>query len=118
MLVALAVIGGTGRRRQLRDRQQTAAIGELGGAVTVGEIAVVADAVEAALDETDQTAVGDGDAMGITAEIIEPLLGSAERSLGIDDPGSATQQAGGVTERCKRSRGLGVLAMTLVATRV
>jgi len=30
----------------------------------------------------------------------------------------AKPQAGGVTERCKRSRGLGVPAMTLVATRV
>jgi hypothetical protein len=30
----------------------------------------------------------------------------------------AKPQAGGVTERCKRSRGLGVPAMTLVAARV
>ena len=35
------------RRWRLGDRQQTAAIGELGGALTVGEIAVVADTMEA-----------------------------------------------------------------------
>ena len=39
-----------------------------------------------ALGKTDQAAVGDGDAMGIAAEIIKHLLGSAERSLGVDDP--------------------------------
>src|SRR5437667_12774118 len=97
-------------------------MGQLGSAMTVGEIAVVADAMEAvrqnveqeaadelvgakghhlllvvvaiilpaeadlALRKTDQAAVGDGDAMGIAAEIIEHLLGSAERSLGVDDP--------------------------------
>src|SRR5207302_1342767 len=94
---------------------------------TVGEIAIVADAMEAfgqdveqeaadelvgtkghhlllvvvaiilpaeadpALGKTDQAAVGDGDAMGIAAEIIEHLLGSAERSLGVDDPANGAQ---------------------------
>ena len=37
LLVALPVIGGRGRRRRLGDRQQTATIGELGGAPAVGE---------------------------------------------------------------------------------
>src|SRR5437764_11550 len=96
---------------------------ELGGAPAVGEITVVADAMEAggqdveqeAADELvggkdhhlllvvvaiifpaeadptvgkpHQAAVCNGDAMGIAAEIIENLLGSAERSLDIDDPG-------------------------------
>ena len=121
-MVTLAVIGGRGRRWRLGDRQQTAAIGELGGALTVGEIAVVADAMEAvrqdveqeaadelvgakghhlllvvvaiilpaeadpAFGESHQAAVGDGDAMGVAAEIIKHLLGSAERALGVDDP--------------------------------
>ena len=31
-------------------------------------------------------AVGDGDAMGVAAEIGENLRGSAERPLGVDDP--------------------------------
>ena len=35
--------------------------------------------------EKDQSAVGDRDAMGIATEIIEHLLGSAERSLGVDE---------------------------------
>src|SRR5438067_12928979 len=103
-------------------------MGQLGGAPAVGEIAVVADAMEAvrqnveqeaadelvgakghhlllvvvaiilpaeadpALGKTDQAAVGDGDAMGIAAEIIEHLLGSAERALGVDDPANGAQR--------------------------
>ena len=35
-------------------------------------------------------AVGDGDAMGVAAEIGENLRGSAERLLGVDDPIEAT----------------------------
>ena len=35
-------------------------------------------------------AVGDGDAMGVAAEIGENLRGSAERLLGVDDPVEAT----------------------------
>jgi hypothetical protein len=42
--------------------------------------------------QTDQAAVGDGDAMGIAAEIIEHLLGSAERALGVDDPANCAQR--------------------------
>src|SRR5438270_7232278 len=45
-----------------------------------------------ALGKTDQAAVGDGDAMGIAAEIIEHLLGSAERALGVDDPANGAQR--------------------------
>src|SRR5438105_14555893 len=103
-------------------------MGQVGGAPAVGEIAVVADAMEAvrqnveqeaadelvgakghhlllivvaiilpaeadpALGKTDQAAVGDGDTMGIPAEIIENLLGSAERSLGVDDPANGAQR--------------------------
>ena len=58
----------------------------------------VADAVilPAETDTTvlagEETAVGDGDAMGIAAEIVEHLLGSAERAFGVDDPGDAAQR--------------------------
>src|SRR3954447_18188579 len=104
-----------------------AAKGKLGGTPAVGEIAVMADAMEAvgqdvkqeatdelvgakghhlllvvvaiilpaeadlAFGESHQTAVGDCDAMGIPAEIIEHLLGSAERSLDVDDPANGAQ---------------------------
>ena len=40
----------------------------------------------------EETTIGDGDAMGIAAEIVEHLLGSAERALGIDHPGNAAQR--------------------------
>jgi hypothetical protein len=39
----------------------------------------------------EETAVGDGDAMGVAAEIVEHLLGSAERPFDLDDPGDAAQ---------------------------
>jgi hypothetical protein len=46
LLVAPAVIGGSGRRRRLGGCQQTAAIGDLGDAPAIRKIAVVADAME------------------------------------------------------------------------
>ena len=39
----------------------------------------------------DQATVGDGDPVGIAAEIGQHLLGRAERRLGIDDPVLATK---------------------------
>ena len=110
----------------LRSCQQTAALVEPGGTMTVGEKAIMADAMEAvgqcvqeeATDElvsierhdlrpavmaiippaerdaivvhADQPGIGDGDAMGIAAEIGQHLLWPTERRLGIDDPFEAT----------------------------
>ena len=39
-----------------------------------------------ALGESNQPAVGDGDAMGVGAEIAQHMFWSAERPLGVDDP--------------------------------
>ena len=36
--------------------------------------------------DVEQAVIGDGDAMGIAAHVIEHLLGSGERSFGIDNP--------------------------------
>jgi hypothetical protein len=36
--------------------------------------------------EGDEAMVGDGDAMGVAAEIAEDVMGTAERGFGIDDP--------------------------------
>jgi hypothetical protein len=41
---------------------------------------------DVAVGEGDQSAVGDADAMGIGAEITQRVLGSAEGTLGVDDP--------------------------------
>ena len=41
---------------------------------------------DAALIEGDESAVGDGDAMGVSGEVGEHGFGSSEWSLGIDDP--------------------------------
>ena len=55
----------------------------------------VADAVilpaeaDAAVLACEGTTIGDGDAMGIAAEIVEHLFGSAERAFGVDDRGDA-----------------------------
>ena len=45
-----------------------------------------------AVGESDQAAVGDGDAMGVAAEIAEHLLGAGERRLGEDHPVDAGQR--------------------------
>lgn len=110
----------------LRSGQQPVAQVELGGAITVGEETVVADAMETvgqrvqekATDElvrverhdlrlaavavvppaerdpivgrSDQSGIGDGDAMGVAAEIGQHLLRPAEGRLGVDDPLIAT----------------------------
>ena len=57
----------------------------------------------------DQAAVGDGDPVGVAAEIGQDMFGRAERWLGIDDPVLATQlpdrgcEGMGITEPLKRS---------------
>ena len=38
------------------------------------------------VSDVEQAVIGDGDAVGITAHVIEHLLGSCERSFGIDNP--------------------------------
>jgi len=39
-----------------------------------------------AVDQRDQSMVGDGHAMGVTAEILEHIVGTAEGWFGVDDP--------------------------------
>ncbi|MDB5582549.1 MAG: hypothetical protein JWR80_7725 [Bradyrhizobium sp.] len=54
--------------------------------------AVIAPAEgHAGLVGADQAAVGDGDPVGVAAEIGEDMFGRAERRLGIDDPVLATK---------------------------
>lgn len=38
------------------------------------------------VDETDEAVVGQRDAMGVAAQILQDLLGARERALGVDDP--------------------------------
>jgi len=39
-----------------------------------------------AVCQSDQAVVGDGDAVGIAAEIVQDVVGSAEGWFGVDDP--------------------------------
>ena len=63
-----------------------------------------------AVRQCNQAMVGDGDAVGIAAEILQDVLGSAERWFGVDDPVFAEErtQPGseelGMGERCEFSR--------------
>jgi len=41
--------------------------------------------------ESDEAMVGDGDAVGIAAEIAEDMMGATKRGFGIDDPLLAVQ---------------------------
>jgi len=43
--------------------------------------------------ERDQSAVGDGDAMSVVAEIAQYMFRAAERPLGVDDPVVAEQHS-------------------------
>ena len=43
--------------------------------------------------ESDEPMVGDGDAMGIAAEIAEDVMGATKRGFGIDHPFPAMQRA-------------------------
>ena len=43
--------------------------------------------------ESQQAMIGDGDAVGVAAEIAQHLAGSAESRLGVDDPVLAMQTA-------------------------
>ena len=63
----------------------------LPGRVAVGVIAPAEG--HACLVGADQAAVGDGDTVGIPAEIGEDMLGRTERRLGIDDPALLAQRA-------------------------
>ena len=73
--------------------------------------------VDPAPGERDQSAVGDRDAMGIAAEIIEHLLGSAERSLGVDDPANGAQRPQAGSEDFGR-RQAGQIAKKLELARI
>src|ERR1700712_6035409 len=46
-----------------------------------------------AVGEPSQAAVGDGDTMGVTAEIGEHLFGAGEWTLAVDDPFRTAQSA-------------------------
>ena len=58
---------------------------------------VLPQEADASFVQADQATVGDRDAMGIAAEIVQDLFGPAERALGEDHPGRRPErpQAGG-----------------------
>ena len=41
--------------------------------------------------EADEPSVGDGDPMGVAGQILQNVLGSAERRLGVDHPLSSSE---------------------------
>ena len=43
--------------------------------------------------QADQTVIGDGDAMGVGAQVVENILGTVERRLAVDHPLAAEQGA-------------------------
>ena len=55
-------------------------------------VILVAEADLAVVD-VEQSLVGDGDAMGVAADVVEDLLGTRERRFGIDDPFGSAERA-------------------------
>src|SRR5580658_1702761 len=41
--------------------------------------------------EADEPSVGDGDPMGVASQILQNMLGSAKRRLGVDHPGFSSK---------------------------
>src|SRR5258708_15695749 len=78
--------------------QQTLLVGVCGVSPAEGDVALL---------KGDESAVGDGDAMGVSAEIAQRVFRSAEGRLGIDDPVVAEQrpepcgEALWLRQRCK-----------------
>ena len=56
-------------------------------------VAVLGAEGDAALVDRDEALIGDADAVGVSAEITNHLLGSAEGTLGVDDPRFASERA-------------------------
>ena len=60
-----------------------------------------------AVGQRDQSMVGDGDAMGVAAEILEHIVGAAEGWFGVDDPVFSEQRSQpgsedlGLREQCQ-----------------
>ena len=70
--------------QELIDRQshQPLLVAVSGVAPAEGDVAV---------GESNEPVVGDGDAMGVGAEIAQHMFGAAEGPLGVDDPVVAEQ---------------------------
>src|SRR5881628_1104811 len=85
-----------------QDVQQEAADELVGG--KRGALAVLGGEGDAASIEGDEALVGDADAVGVAAEVVEDLRGAAEGRLAVDDPGLAIEvvlelgEGGGVGE--------------------
>jgi hypothetical protein len=56
-----------------------------------------------AVGKRDEAVVGDGHAMGVTAQILEPMLGASEGWFAIDDPVVSEQWAKPGSEDLKLS---------------
>ena len=58
----------------------------------IGVSVITPPETDLALGEVDETVVGECDAVGISPEVGDDLLGSGERTLGVDDPIVRTQR--------------------------
>ena len=72
--------------QELFDRQGHEPLLVAAGGVAPAEGHVV-------VGERDQSAVGDGDAMSVVAEIAQYMFRASERPLGVDDPVVAEQHS-------------------------
>jgi hypothetical protein len=56
------------------------------GALSAAMGIVLPTKADRCLRDREQTVVGDGDPMRVASEIVEDMLGAAERRLGVDHP--------------------------------
>lgn len=71
---------------------------ELHGALLAAACVILPSEGDMLLMEVQQPVVGNGDAMGVTAEIAQHLIGAAHGLFGIHDPASAIERTGQTEE--------------------
>ena len=62
-----------------------------GDRVEGGELPVLGCEFDGLVVGGDEPLVGDGDAMGVSAEVLEDVAGAGEGSLGVDDPAQSVE---------------------------
>jgi hypothetical protein len=101
----VADAGEASGQHMLEEAAQELLRRERHGALLAAMRVVLAAEGDSGVGDGEQAMVGDGDTMGVTREIVQHMLGSAEGRLGIDDPvllEQSTQKSFEVLLFCQR----------------
>ena len=82
-----------GRQQMEQESAQELIYGQSHEPLLVAMCRIAPAESDVAIGESDEPGVGDGDAMGVCAEIAQHVFGSAEGALGVNDPVMTEQYA-------------------------